>query len=162
MLIRISPLLFMIFYISLGVFVSVYGPVEYKGYRYELVVSYLLSFLILFSIGFAIGLAVPIEQGTPLGDADDLLIRRIFHVSLAISALILLFEVGRRISGQGGLAIDFSNVGNAYFEAYAGYERNTGQYSLSFILSTLAAAPAFIATVWGLFYFWRLSLWTRS
>ena len=155
MLIRISPLLFIIFYIALGVGVSVFGPVEYKGYEYGLVIAYVASFLVLFSIGFGVGLSIPIEESTAVG--DDRLIRRIFHVSLAVTALILLVELVRRASGE-GLAIDISDVGNAYFQAYAGYERNTGDYSLSFILSTLVAAPAFIATVWGLFYFWRLSL----
>src|SRR5215213_1364206 len=101
MTIRITPLLFIIFYVVIGVAVSVYGPVEYKGYQYGLVIAYVASFLVLFSIGFAAGLSIPIDEHAPLGELDDLLVRRIFHVSLAAATAMLLFDVVRRASGQG-------------------------------------------------------------
>ncbi len=44
-------------------------------------------------------------------------------------------------------------MADTYHDTHVGYVRDSGNYSLAFILYTIFAAPTFIVTIWGLYYF---------
>jgi hypothetical protein len=156
MMVRLIPALVLTAYVLTGLLVSIYGPVIYKDYSYRLVIAYLLSFLILFWIGYGFGLSVPLAGNRRPTLRNAVLTGRIFRICIITSALLVIGQFAIYFN-QTGLSFDISNVGKAYLRTYAGYERNTGSYSLSFIIASVGAAPMFIATIWGLFYFRQIS-----
>jgi hypothetical protein len=52
-----------------------------------------------------------------------------------------------------GISLNIFKSGEAYVSLYDAYERNTGSYSPTFILSTVAAPFLFITNIWGLYFF---------
>ena len=63
----------------------------------------------------------------------------------------LLYTVFNFVHSGANLA--FASMGDTYHDTHVGYVRGSGNYSVAFILYTIFAAPTFIVTVWGLYYF---------
>jgi hypothetical protein len=62
---------------------------------------------------------------------------------------------------SGGLNTNIMALGQAYADVYEGYQRNSGSYSASFLVYSALAAPVYIASVWGLFYFFDINRMTK-
>ena len=151
------PLFFVVGYLLLCLSVSVAGPIEYVGFRKWLVTGYIFAILAMFSYGYCLGIkvAVPIS---PNLSADRLqrFTRRLFDICfyLAVASVFILFI---RAALSGSLSLDITQSGQAYIAGYEDYERNTGTYSLDFLLASFFAFPTYVATIWGLFFYKELS-----
>lgn len=49
--------------------------------------------------------------------------------------------------------LDIGSIGQTYAEGYKDYEKNSGSYSLSFILYSLLSTPNFFVAIWGIYFF---------
>ncbi len=54
---------------------------------------------------------------------------------------------------SGGIHFDLALSANAYIDTYTDYVRNSGSYSVRFLLTSFGAYPLFVAQVLGIFYF---------
>jgi len=113
------------------------------------------------AIGYTVGLRVPLARPRSITMiAKTLYDRRLFTVflNLALAAFILTV-IGAVISK--GINLDPSSIGTTYNQGYKHYEKDSGQYSISFIMNSILAAPTFIVTVWGIYYFKTFRIWTQ-
>lgn len=147
------PLWALVSYIVLGVAISIYGPLEYLDYDQPLIVAYISGFLLLFIFGYVGGGASNLPVSFHFDEsARRKIVHNIFVVSCVLSTLVMSYELLNAALGK-GLSLNILNSGSAYFDAYAGYVRNTGSYSLNFLIISIASVPLFITTIWGIYYF---------
>ena len=76
---------------------------------------------------------------------------------IIIYTISQVLTLGLQIAG-GTLNTSISEVGNAYINVYEDYERNTGDYSLTFLISTAAYIPYLVTTILGIYYFKKLPM----
>lgn len=152
------PLWIIVPYILIGLFSSIWGAFEYQEYNQSAVLSYIFSFLILFGIGFSLGtyLDIPTSILFSLEQRKKIVVK-LFKLVCVISVLFMSFELATMILSR-GISLNISTTGEAYIQSYEGHERNSGNYSLRFLISSIAALPMFITVVWGVFYYKKLSL----
>ena len=151
------PLHVLIAYLAFGVFISMAGPLEYDGYNKLPVLIFMGSFAGFFSLGYILGAKAPITVSNKYSEASlTRLLTQIFNWSILLSAFVTTFLFIDAIATT-GLSLNIFKSGAAYFNAYDGYVRNTGSYSLKFIISSFGSVPAFITSIWGVYYFKTLS-----
>lgn len=147
------PLHVMIAYLAFGVFISVAGPLEYDRYNKLPVLIFMASFSGLFSLGYILGAKAPITVSNKYSETSlTRLLTQILNWSIRLSALATTFYFIDTIATT-GLSLNIFKSGDAYFSAYDGYVRNSGFYSLKFIISSFGSVPGFITSVWGIYYF---------
>ena len=155
---RFAPLIFIVGYLALTLAITVFGPVVYTQYNWPLVAIYLGAICFSITIGYFVGIRRPVAiQNRVSGISRALFDRKIFQVALVLSFVGLLYTIYSFLESA-TVNLDIGNVGQAYNDAYKNYERNSGTYSFSFILYTFIAAPSFIVTIWGIFFFNRISI----
>lgn len=158
-----TPLKLLIGYIALTFLLIVAGPIEYLGFDVWLTGGYLALVLLAISAGYHLGCqSFAREYSSPPRPArapPDVV--RLFHACLAVGLLGLALSVAQAILA-GQLNLSAAELGQTYIDYYEDYERNTGNYSFTFIIYSLAAPPTFIASIWGLLYFHVLSMRTKA
>jgi len=151
------PLFFVLLYVSTCLIVSVFGPIEYIDYNKKAVSLFVIGTLAFFALGYCLAMAPPIAVSRKFNPVKIRTIRSVlFRVSFFL-AFVAIGVIVLRSAASGSLSLDIGQSGQAYIAAYDGYERNTGNYSVDFLLSTFFAFPTYVATIWGLFYFGSMS-----
>jgi len=148
------PLKLIVAYVSLGVFLSIYGPVEYDGYDFFPVAVYMLAFLMLFSLAYLLAF----HGSESVVSGDDICKARLLRVLFWVKVCILitfLVQLATLLAGvaDGSLNLSLTGMGEAYFDAYADYERGTGDVSTQFLIQTLVYVPYLVTLILGVFYF---------
>lgn len=148
------PLYFTVAYLVVTMLLSFLGPIIYFHMDVRHVTLFMLGIIAAIIIGYYFGANVTPKFARPTTDRRVTL-DRIFLISLAFGLFGLALTIYDLIR-NGNFNTSLSDLGSTYLDSYQGYERNSGSYSLIFIIYSLAAAPTFIATVWGMFYFKQL------
>lgn len=156
---RFLPLQVVCFYIAFTLFLAVFGPVFYFGFDVQKTVFYMVAMLASIIAGYVYGVRKPLPLARA-SSARPVNVDRIFNISLGLSLLGLAATVLSMIASN-QFNTNLSGLGSTYADYYQDYTRNSGNYSSDFIIYTLSAAPTFIATIWGLFYFKRLSFYQK-
>lgn len=146
------PLQFILFYNVAAVLMAHYGPIYYPDLDFYLVASYISLILAAITVGYMHGIRV--QEALPQAPVarTDFFPRRLFLVFLVLALIGFAVNLATQIA-SGSANFDLNSLGDTYISAYEGYELNSGNYKLSFILYTLFLAPTFFTTIWGLFYF---------
>lgn len=160
---RYIPLWFFLSYVTFTLVLALFGPVEYIDFPKLTVGVYVAFILICCFVGYHYG----VKSSRRLLAIDENTLSmfrrfrpRAFDVSLAIALVgMMAYLIDSILSGS--FNIDIFSLGEAYTASYQGYQRNTGNYSMSFIIFSLLSAPMFTASVWGIYYFRRLNLTRR-
>lgn len=156
------PLLFVLLYINGTLIVSVFGPIDYVDYDRHTVSFFIICTLAFFTIGYCVAVKTPLPQSQRFKLQKLQKLRsKIFRYSFFL-AFVSIAIIALKSAVSGSLSFNISQSGEAYSAAYDGYERNTGSYSIDFLLATLFAFPTYVATIWGLFYFGTLSRKQRT
>ena len=148
-----APLIGMNIYVISGMLISFFGPLQYKYYEKDSVFLFISAFLAVFNIFYAIGTKVSVRQSHSWSPSRRRsLLVLIFQISLTFSVIFMTYEFfyGFLIKG---LSFNISNSGASYLEGYAGHERNSGNYSLNFLVLSIMSLPIFIVQIWSLLYF---------
>ena len=151
-----TPLKITIAYLGATFLLLVFGPIEYLDMPIGKTAGFLTAAATAIIVGYMFGVAARMKN--PRGDPRGALAMAsiLFDLSLGIALFALATSIGQSIAAD-GLSFSLSGMGEGYLAAYEGYERNSGNYSFSFILYSISLPFSFIATVWGIYYFRRLS-----
>ncbi|WP_224815436.1 hypothetical protein [Hasllibacter sp. MH4015] len=153
-----GPMYAAVGYLILGVTIATVGPLEYSGFLPTRVFGFILCVAVFFAVGYYLGVRAPVQRrqgATAAGNAR--LLRRIFNICIVLTSVVMTFELLRTIA-TGGLTLSFADAALSYFSAYDGYTRNTGRYSLNFIITSLVAPALFVSQILGIFYFRKIGL----
>lgn len=155
-----TPLKITIAYLGATFSLLVFGPIEYLDMPTGKIAGFMTMAAAAIIVGYMFGAAARMK--IPRGDPRNALAMasRLFDLSLGIALLALAMSIGQSIY-SGGLTFSLTGMGEAYFSNYEGYERNSGDYSFSFIVYSISLPFSFIATVWGIYYFRKLTLLRR-
>lgn len=156
-----APGLIIIAYFFIGIMISIFGPLEYQGYRELDVALYVGAVILFFYAGYSLG----IRLRTPIKaiwrkDQNKTILSYIFRISLIFALLMMTYDL-LFTWFSGGLHFSLVNSAASYISTYTGYERNSGSYSLRFLITSAGALPLFVAQVLGIFYFKSLSRTSR-
>ncbi|RIV76042.1 hypothetical protein [Pelagerythrobacter aerophilus] len=146
-----APLKFVIAYLAFTLSIAVWGPIEYYMFPLGKTVTYMCAIIVAITIGYTWGIEVGVRPCRGASE-DSSFTRRLLDFSLIIAWLALIVAV-ISASTSGQLNTDISNIGDVYLSGYEDYQRNTGQYSLIFILYSISLPFNFIAIVLGFYYF---------
>lgn len=154
-----APLYTVLAYIAVTFGLLLMGPVSYHGFNADKTSLFLFATATAIFLGYKLGIQTFERQfaAAPLRAKPPFSILPLFRVCLALAIGGLLMSVAQAVLA-GTLNLSISELGQAYVDSYADYERNTGNYSLTFIIYSLTLPPTFVASIWGLFYFRRISL----
>lgn len=148
-------------YFTLGVSVATFGPLNYVGYQGTAVAVYISLNILFFCACFFLGSRMRLPR-KPVWriDQNQKVLAFIFRASLVIATLLMTYELLNAVR-SGGLNLNLANSALAYITVYTDYTRNSGNYSIQFLVVSIGALPLFIAQVLGLFYFKELGKTTR-
>jgi len=148
-------------YLLLGVSVTVFGPLKYFGLKPALVYFYVFAVVAMFSLGFQLGVrGRPPMRPIWRRGLNQSILRNAFRISLTLATILMTFLVLEMIV-TGGLTLNFAKSAEAYLNSYTDYTRNSGNYSMRFLITSFGALPMFIAQVHGIFYFRSLNRKTK-
>lgn len=153
---RYRPLYYFLMYISFTLILAVAGPVEYRDFDAVPVLLYMSAFMALFAFGYFLG-----ASGTHdpylhvLGGYKLKKILTILKLCIAVAFIYKLFEFAALLADGGNVSLQ--GAGRAYAATYEGYERGTGEKSMSFILSIFLGLPLYVSMILGIYYFERLN-----
>lgn len=148
------PLYFFSIYFFTTFMMAVFGPVIYHEIDVTAVSIYLFFITLSMMIGFYVAVNRPISL--PRSDfpknATEIFPKRLFLAFATVSILgffitFYIFYTSNQIN------LDIDSIGQTYNDTYKDYQKNTGSYSLSFIIYSILATPNFFTTIWGIFYF---------
>lgn len=151
-----SPLYIISSYIIFTFLIAVFGPVDYYIFPVLKTAVFILLVILAMIFGYGYGIATGVKPAKERDFADGLFIRRLFDFSLCVSIITLFISIGSS-SFSGQLNTNLSEIGSTYASGYEGYERNSGNYSLIFILYSLSLPFNFIISIFGLYYFFSLN-----
>src|SRR5688572_24876221 len=122
---------------------TLFGPIHYHEFATWRVVAYLSAVMLAMATGYHLGivsrLPLPVRREARSADRFP---KYLFYLALFVAFAGFLFTFGYFISSP-DINLDVTSIGEAYNESYRGYEKNTGNYSVSFILYSLTAPPVF-------------------
>jgi hypothetical protein len=153
------PLKVCILYLSGTLAIAFWGPIDYYQFPKSKTAIFMIFAMISICLGYWVGAHAKISEHTRASEGSYAFFSRLFMVSLVISITTLAASVVQAAL-SGTLNTDISSMGNAYL---SGYEylgdrgRNSGSYSLSFIISSFVYPFSFITFVMGFFYWGKLS-----
>jgi len=156
-----GPIVAVASYLLIGVCTAAFGPLQYEGFRPALVGRYIASVVAFIIVGYLLGIKsrLPIRLGRRNGQ-NQAILPAVFQTSLIASLIMMTYLIlSMLVSGEITLSMESSAA--AYFNTYANYTRNSGNYSVHFLVSSIGALPLFIAQVLGYFYFERLGRFSR-
>lgn len=145
----------------LGVSLADFGPLEYDGMRAVLVFSFVVCVAVFFSLGFHLGAhSRPPMRAIWLRSQNPAILRNTFRISVFVSTLLMSYLLLETIA-TGRITLSFARAADAYLNSYTDYTRNSGSYSMRFLITSLGSLPLFIAQVYGIFYFTSLNRKTK-
>ena len=148
-------------FVVLGMFTSFFGPLQYVQYNKMPVFIFVVFFMLFFTVGYIVGVKSKLNRNRSCSIRfRKRTVSKIFSVSLAFSILFMTYEFLNGILVN-GMSFNIAQSGAAYVNAYAGHERNSGSYSLSFLVLSVGSLPVFITQVWGILFFKDLSKRSR-
>lgn len=150
-----APLKIALAYILVSFTIALVGPVQYVDFDKGHTALFIGAVSVAMLIGYAMGVRSMASHRPPSAPLNSRPNLALFDASLAIALLALAVSVYSAVA-SGSLNTSLSNLGDAYINSYEGYRRNTGTYSLAFLLYSLSLPFSLIASVWGLFYFFKL------
>lgn len=157
------PLWFFVAYMLFTLTTALFGPIDYIDFPKLKVGSFIVFVLVCCAAGYHFGVRSSQKlTNLPkiLRPADSRGRPKAMDVVLAISlAGVIAFISSSIVTGE--LNLNIFSLGETYNSSYDGYQRNTGNYSTSFIVFSLLSAPVFIASVWGIYFFRYLNLSRR-
>ncbi|MXO60559.1 hypothetical protein GRI89_13520 [Altererythrobacter salegens] len=159
---RNGPLYSVLCYVGFTFALIVFGPITYYGFDPFLTGLFLFAIMISIAVGYMIGNASydMRARSRRLASGKPFNIVPLFYVCLGLALLGLGASVAQAMLTN-TLNLSPSEIGQSYIDTYQDYDRNSGDYSLTFVIYSLTLAPSFIATVWGLFYYKDLSFVAR-
>lgn len=106
-------------------------------------------------VGYSLGIrtALPRRRMTSAATPN---IDKIFSISLALALVGLAATIIDMIATH-SFNFSLSGIGTTYADVYDDYQRNSGNYSIDFIIYTISSVPNFIAEVFGIYYFSNLT-----
>lgn len=147
-----APLKFFLAYLALTLALAIWGPIQYYMFPIGKTVLFMTAIMVSLTFGYVYGVETGPRRATRNQQAGGLFVRRLFDISLAVSLLSLGFSIASAVL-SGNFSVDFSSIGDAYVDAYDGYTRNSGNYSIEFILYSLFLPFNYIAFIFGFYYF---------
>ena len=156
-----APLKIALAYIFVTFTIALVGPIQYVDFDKGRTALFIGGVLVSMIIGYAMGVHSLASFRPPSAHLKSNRILALFDVCLGIALLAL---AGAAIPAviSGSFNTSFSDVGATYVEGYEGYVRNTGDYTLSFLLYSFSLPFSLIASVWGIFYFSQLDKRRRT
>jgi hypothetical protein len=156
-----APLKVFLGYLVFTLALAIWGPTQYYMFPVGKTVLFMTAVVAMVVFGYTFGAeaALPPTQKPRWGHNE--FVRRLFDISLAISFFALAISLATAIN-SGQLNTDFSSIGDAYLSGYEGYERNTGNYSLEFIMYSVSLPFNFIALVLGFYYLFSFDALRRN
>jgi hypothetical protein len=121
----------------------------------------MIALMVSIAVGYSIGVASELPGPDRNRREDNQLVSRLFDISLVISFISLAASIASS-SASGQLNTDISAIGDAYMTGYEGYERNTGNYSLVFIIYSFSLPFNFVSLILGFYYFSDLTKSRRA
>jgi len=147
-----APLKFFLIYLAVTLALAVWGPTKYYMFPIGKTVLFMTAVMVAITFGYLYGAATQLPMPYKNRPGSSIFVRQLFDLSLAISLLSLIASIASAAS-SGQLNTDFSAIGDAYMAGYEGYERNTGNYSIVFIIYSFSLPFNFIALILGFYYF---------
>ncbi len=162
---KYAPLFFVIGYLLLTLALTIFGPINYHEFDLLKVGSFIAAICVAISIGYIVAIRTPMTLpiGAPLDAAsrnNGELIKTIFSACLMVSSIGFVITLAS-LAGSGQLNTNLNAIGETYVDSYKDYQLNSGNYSIAFILYTILAAPNFVTTIWGMFFFKNLTNWRK-
>lgn len=158
-----APLKFIVFWILVTFAITLWGPIGYHDFPILKTFTFLMFVLIFIIVGYTHAVNVDVHSSkikiSPKNNDKNVAI--LLDISLVISWFGLLYSIITSLQG-GSLNTDISSIGETYIQGYEEYERNSGNYSISFILYSLTLPFTFIAFVLGFYYFSKLDISRRA
>lgn len=150
------PLKLFTLYILATLIISFFGPVEYEGFNKIFVLIFMFFFIIMFALGYIIGLPKANRRfGNKHYEVFESKALSFLKMSIMITLALALWGFLDYILKYG---ISFKNLGQAYIDAYAGYERNVGRsYSILELLNMFTGIFKYSSMILGLYYWDRLN-----
>lgn len=160
----VRPLLYFSLYIIVTLLISFLGPIEYLEYDKFIVAVYMFSFLFFFAVSYLLGM----EYGRrikPYKLFEDIqgTVFRVLKFSIIVTLFLSAWSFIDYVLKYG---FSIKNLGQAYIDQYAGYERNSGRsYSALELLSMFTGVFKQISIVLGVYYYkklnkrWKILLW---
>ena len=158
---RFAPLKIALIYIILTFALALFGPVDYVEFARMRTAIFIGFVLLAISVGYFIGVRSLELSRAPARTLSSRQTLAFLDISLYIALGGLFWSVADALIA-GSLNTSLSGLGEAYHSAYEGYSRNSGTYSLVFVLYSLTLPFAFIASVLGIFHFRSLDNWRRG
>jgi hypothetical protein len=155
----ISPRPLLIAYFVLGVFTTIFGPIEYKNLNSIGLLVFMGLFLFVFFVGFGFG-----SKGMVHSTSSPKALRAaqsIFTFVLFISFTFSAFFFTQKIWHGGFQTISFSSGAQAYLEIYSNYERNSGSLNVNWLLSELVYPLQICSVAFTTYYFKSMKNWKR-
>ena len=154
---KFLPLAITLGFYAFVFFVTVAGPIDFVDFDAWKVGFFLSALGVAITVGYVLGVQSPMAQPRshdPVRNVKTM--KRVFKYALIVAVLGFVINLVLTIATG---ALNF-NVGETYKSLYQDYEKNSGHYSLPFLIYTALAAPIFIVTILGLHFFRRLPrLW---
>jgi hypothetical protein len=152
-----APLKFFLGYLLFTLVLAIGGPTKYYQFPIGKTTIFMVVAMVVMTAGYMFGLETKMSTTRKGSSGSGLFVRRMFDLSLALSLGVLAISIVNSIV-TGNLNTDFSSIGEAYLSGYENYERNTGNYSLDFIIYTISLPFNFISLVLGFYYFSTLNV----
>lgn len=147
----------MAIYLILGPSLATFGPLEYDGMRAGLVFSFVVCVIVFFSFGFHLGAhSRPPRRAVWRRSQNPAILRNTFRISVFVSTLLMSYLLLDTIA-TGRFTLSFARSAEAYLNSYTDYTRNSGNYSMRFLLTSLGSLTVFITQIFGIFYFTSLN-----
>ena len=151
-----TPLKLLLAYLIGTLLIALFGPTIYFGFPTFDVVLFMSITMVVMTFGYINGVRVPIKTAKSGTKMDRKFVIYLFRTSLIAALLTLTVSVGASI-WAGTFNIDVDAIGTTYMDGYEGYERNSGSYSLVFLIYSFSLPFTFIAMIWGMYYFRSLT-----
>ena len=143
-------------YLVVGVGLSIFGPFEYANMNEMAVFIYMFGVLVSFTVGYFMFPRSYVNSRTSSSYKPPLVFDKIFRACLVASVIGVTINLGLSIL-KGGFSLNIMNSGQSYLDAYSGYERNQGSYSLVFLFREMLAPAFYVFTILGMCYYNALS-----
>lgn len=142
------PITFLLVYYVTGLLLLVYGPILYVDAEFQSVVLYVSAFIVIFLTFFILGSLNKNNKTNAFRQLDPTFILSLLPLLFWGMIALTLLTVYR----NGLSSLSFSSGADNYASTYENYERNSGSYSLSWLISE-AVYPAIVAAISLGFYY---------
>lgn len=156
---KYTPLALILFYVAFTYSLIFTGPIIYFGFNIPLTTIFLAATSFAMYFGYRLGVqSFDANLGRSIRPPKrEFSILPLLWFCVGFALLGLIVSVIQALVG-GTLNLSAAEIGQTYVDSYDQYERNTGSYSVTFLIYSLTLPASFITSIWGIYYFKRLSL----